>query len=76
MVLILWQLLIEVDQLHNIPTPYIQIKGSNKETVADAGLALNLDGSYTTMVRNFSYVSCNFKYFSPCASETSWTLNL
>ncbi|KAG0582216.1 hypothetical protein KC19_3G043300 [Ceratodon purpureus] len=43
------KLLIEVDQLHNIPTPYIQIKGSNKETVAAAGLALNLDGSYTTM---------------------------
>lgn len=43
------KLLIEVDQLHNIPTPYIQIKGSNKETVATAGLVLNLEGSYTTM---------------------------
>jgi hypothetical protein len=45
-----WQLLIEVDQLSNIPTTYIQIKGSNKEAVAAAGLALNLEGSYTTMV--------------------------
>jgi len=38
-----------VDQLSNIPTTYIQIKGSNKEAVAAAGLALNLEGSYTTM---------------------------
>jgi adenylate cyclase class IV len=43
------KLLIEVDQLHNIPTPYIQIKGSNKESVAAAGSTLNLDGSYTTL---------------------------
>jgi ABC-type lipoprotein export system ATPase subunit len=45
------KLLVEVDHLKNISTPYIQIKGSNKEAVAAAGLALNLEGSYTTMVR-------------------------
>ncbi|CAM6040203.1 unnamed protein product [Sphagnum compactum] len=43
------KLLVEVDHLNNISTPYIQIKGSNKEAVAAAGLALNLEGSYTTM---------------------------
>jgi hypothetical protein len=43
------KLLVEVDHLKNISTPYIQIKGSNKEAVAAAGLALNLEGSYTTM---------------------------
>ncbi|XP_024535400.1 uncharacterized protein LOC9637193 isoform X2 [Selaginella moellendorffii] len=42
------KLLIEVDHLKNISTPYIQIKGSNKEAVATAGHALKLDGNYTT----------------------------
>lgn len=43
------KLLIEVDYLKNMDTPFIQIKGSNKEAVAAAGLALNLEGTYTTM---------------------------
>ncbi|KAJ7554901.1 hypothetical protein O6H91_05G014800 [Diphasiastrum complanatum] len=43
------KLLMEVDQLKNISTPYIQIKGSNKEAVAAAGQGLDLEGSYTTM---------------------------
>ena len=47
---ILFQLLIEVDYLKNMDGPFIQIKGSNKEAVAAAGLALNLEGTYTTMV--------------------------
>eukprot|EP00252_Welwitschia_mirabilis_P023316 TRINITY_DN6560_c0_g1_i1.p1 TRINITY_DN6560_c0_g1~~TRINITY_DN6560_c0_g1_i1.p1 ORF type:complete len:150 (+),score=29.71 TRINITY_DN6560_c0_g1_i1:63-512(+) len=42
------KLLIEVDHLQDVPTPYLQIKGSIKEPVAAAGLALNLDGTYTT----------------------------
>jgi hypothetical protein len=42
------KLLIEVDHLQDVPTPYLQIKGSNKEPVAAAGLALNLEGTYTT----------------------------
>lgn len=37
--------------------PFIQIKGSNKEKVAAAGLALNLEGTYTTMV----FSSSNFR---------------
>ncbi|AEC05457.1 P-loop containing nucleoside triphosphate hydrolases superfamily protein [Arabidopsis thaliana] len=32
----------------NVPSPYIQIKGANKEAVTAAGSALKLDGSYTT----------------------------
>ena len=47
---ILFQLLIEVDYLKNMDGPFIQIKGPNKEAVAAAGLALNLEGTYTTMV--------------------------
>ncbi|EPS70221.1 hypothetical protein M569_04538, partial [Genlisea aurea] len=42
------KILIEVDHLQDFPTPYVQIKGVNKETVVAAGSALNLDGSYTT----------------------------
>ncbi|KAH9296421.1 hypothetical protein KI387_040009, partial [Taxus chinensis] len=42
------KLLIEMDHLQDSPSPYLQIKGSNKETVAAAGLALNLEGTYTT----------------------------
>ncbi|KAL3688676.1 hypothetical protein R1sor_014985 [Riccia sorocarpa] len=42
------KLLIEVDHLKDIDTPYIQIKGSKKEAVAAAGLLLKLDGTYTT----------------------------
>lgn len=33
-----------------MPSPYIQIKGANKEAVTAAGSALKLDGSYTTKV--------------------------
>ncbi|KAJ0449271.1 putative uridine/cytidine kinase [Helianthus annuus] len=42
------KLLIEVDHLNDVPGPYIQIKGANKEVVIAAGSALELDGSYTT----------------------------
>ncbi|XVF43628.1 hypothetical protein PTKIN_Ptkin02bG0055600 [Pterospermum kingtungense] len=42
------KILIEVDQLQDAPSPYLQIKGVNKEAVAAAGSALKLDGSYTT----------------------------
>lgn len=42
------KILIEVDHLQDVPSAYLQIKGINKEAVAAAGSALNLDGSYTT----------------------------
>ncbi|PWA96192.1 P-loop containing nucleoside triphosphate hydrolases superfamily protein [Artemisia annua] len=42
------KLLIEVDHLQDVPTPYIQIKGANKEVVVAAGSTLELNGSYTT----------------------------
>ncbi|GLT94443.1 hypothetical protein SLE2022_121830 [Rubroshorea leprosula] len=42
------KILIEVDHLQDVPSPYLQIKGINKESVAAAGSTLNLDGSYTT----------------------------
>ncbi|XP_023639295.1 uncharacterized protein LOC17885014 isoform X3 [Capsella rubella] len=42
------KILIEVDHLQDVPSPYIQIKGANKEAVTAAGSALKLDGSYTT----------------------------
>lgn len=44
------KILIEVDHLQDVPSPYIQIKGANKEAVTAAGSALKLDGSYTTKV--------------------------
>lgn len=47
------QILIEVDHLQDIPSPYLQIKGVNKEAVTSAGSALKLDGSYTTKVLPF-----------------------
>ncbi|KAH7570983.1 hypothetical protein JRO89_XS05G0233800 [Xanthoceras sorbifolium] len=42
------KILIEVDHLQDAPSPYLQIKGVNKEAVAAAGSTLKLDGSYTT----------------------------
>ncbi|XP_022776407.1 uncharacterized protein LOC111318047 isoform X3 [Durio zibethinus] len=42
------KILIEVDRLQDASSPYLQIKGVNKEAVAAAGSALKLDGSYTT----------------------------
>ncbi|KAL1208292.1 Inorganic pyrophosphatase TTM2 [Cardamine amara subsp. amara] len=42
------KILIEVNHLQDVPSPYIQIKGANKEAVTAAGSALKLDGSYTT----------------------------
>ncbi|KAL3830789.1 hypothetical protein ACJIZ3_019591 [Penstemon smallii] len=42
------KILIEVDHLQDVPSPYLQIKGVNKETVVAAGSTLKLDGSYTT----------------------------
>ncbi|XP_065856350.1 uncharacterized protein [Euphorbia lathyris] len=42
------KILIEVDHLEDVATPYLQIKGVNREAVAVAGSTLKLDGSYTT----------------------------
>ncbi|KAL9254938.1 Uridine-cytidine kinase C-like protein [Drosera capensis] len=42
------KILVEVDHLQDVPTPYIQIKGVDKEAVIAAGSMLKLDGSYTT----------------------------
>ncbi|XP_031268781.1 uncharacterized protein LOC116127269 isoform X4 [Pistacia vera] len=42
------KILIEVDHLQGASSPYLQIKGVNKEAVAAAGSTLKLDGSYTT----------------------------
>ncbi|XP_078165642.1 P-loop containing nucleoside triphosphate hydrolases superfamily protein isoform X1 [Carex rostrata] len=42
------KILIEVDHLHGVPSPYIQIKGTNKEVVFATASMLHLDGSYTT----------------------------
>ncbi|KAF6149852.1 hypothetical protein GIB67_010926 [Kingdonia uniflora] len=42
------KILIEVDHLQDAPSPYLQIKGTNREVVAAAGTTLTLDGSYTT----------------------------
>ncbi|XAR72250.1 Uridine kinase [Bertholletia excelsa] len=42
------KILIEVDHLQDVPNPYLQIKGINKEAVAAAGSKLKLDGTYTT----------------------------
>lgn len=44
------KILIEVDHLHGVTHPYLQIKGANKEIVSSAASALSLDGSYTTKV--------------------------
>ncbi|KAD7116618.1 hypothetical protein E3N88_03886 [Mikania micrantha] len=46
--LLIRELLIEVDHLNDVPGPYIQIKGANKDVVIAAGSTLELDGSYTT----------------------------
>lgn len=43
-----FEILVEVDNLQDVPSPYIQIKGVDKEAVAAAGSMLKLDGSYTT----------------------------
>uniref|UniRef100_A0A2P2J5I4 Uridine-cytidine kinase C-like n=1 Tax=Rhizophora mucronata TaxID=61149 RepID=A0A2P2J5I4_RHIMU len=42
------KILIEVDHLQDAPSPYLQIKGVDKEAVAAAGSTLKLDSSYTT----------------------------
>ncbi|CAO2829963.1 unnamed protein product [Amaranthus hypochondriacus] len=42
------KILVEVDNLQDVPSPYIQIKGIEKEAVLAAGSILKLDGSYTT----------------------------
>ncbi|XP_038713657.1 uncharacterized protein LOC120007477 isoform X1 [Tripterygium wilfordii] len=42
------KILIEVDHLQGSPSPYLQIKGVDKDAVAAAGSMLKLDGSYTT----------------------------
>ncbi|XP_004297373.1 PREDICTED: uncharacterized protein LOC101301480 [Fragaria vesca subsp. vesca] len=38
----------KVDHLQDVPNPYLQIKGVDKDAVAAAGSLLKLDGSYTT----------------------------
>lgn len=53
----IYQILIEVDHLQDVPSPYLQIKGVNKEAVAAAGSALKLDGSYTTKVSLLMWIS-------------------
>ncbi|KAL9252871.1 Uridine-cytidine kinase C-like protein [Drosera capensis] len=42
------KILVEVDHLQDVPSPYIQIKGVDKEAVIAAGSMLKLDSSYTT----------------------------
>lgn len=42
------KILVEVDHLQATPSPYLQIKGANKEVVLAAASTLSLDGSYTT----------------------------
>ncbi|GAB4840410.1 hypothetical protein Ancab_021178 [Ancistrocladus abbreviatus] len=42
------KILIEVDHLQDVKSPYIQIKGIDKEAVTAAGSMLKLDASYTT----------------------------
>ncbi|XP_031488108.1 uncharacterized protein LOC116256082 isoform X3 [Nymphaea colorata] len=42
------KILIEVDEFEDAATCYLQIKGLNKEAVAAAASALDLNGSYTT----------------------------
>lgn len=51
-----------------MPSPYIQIKGANKEAVTAAGSALKLDGSYTTKVpflSSFPYMLCVISLLFP-----------
>ncbi|KAH9794739.1 P-loop containing nucleoside triphosphate hydrolases superfamily protein [Citrus sinensis] len=48
------KILIEVDHLQDAPSPYLQIKGVDKEAVAAAGSTLKLDGSYTTKVMSLA----------------------
>lgn len=42
------KILIEVNHMQGAPSPYLQIKGINKEVVSAAASMLSLDGSYTT----------------------------
>ncbi|KAK8929061.1 hypothetical protein KSP39_PZI017214 [Platanthera zijinensis] len=42
------KILVEVDHLQATHSPYLQIKGANKEVVIAAATILGLDGSYTT----------------------------
>lgn len=50
----IFQILVEVDNLQDVPSPYLQIKGVDKEAVVAAGSMLRLDGSYTTKVSTLS----------------------
>lgn len=60
----LLKILIEVDHLQDVPSPYIQIKGVNKKAVTAAGSALKLDGSYTTKVPFLSSFTCMLRIIS------------
>ncbi|XP_010554418.1 PREDICTED: uncharacterized protein LOC104824139 [Tarenaya hassleriana] len=61
------KMLIEVDHLQDVQSPYIQIKGVKKEAVLAAGAALKLDGSYTTK----SYLQIIVERVAPV--DRSWT---
>lgn len=50
-----------MDHLQDAPTPYVQIKGVNKEAVAAAGSTLKLDGSYTTKVVSLTLLKFNYE---------------
>lgn len=58
-----FQILVEVDNLQDVPSPYIQIKGIEKEAVLAAGSILKLDGSYTTKVSASSLLIIPFTTF-------------
>lgn len=62
--LFILKILIEVDHLQDVPSPYIQIKGANKEAVTAAGSALKLDGSYTTKVPHLEIPSLSSSSFT------------
>ncbi|KAH1034096.1 hypothetical protein GYH30_054487 [Glycine max] len=59
------KILIEVDHLQDVPGPYIQIKGANKDAVAAAGSMLKLDGSYTTKGCSSASDSSSSRVVSP-----------
>jgi hypothetical protein len=71
------KILIEVDHLQGVSTPYLQIKGTNKDIVTSAGSALSLDGSYTTKVWLGFLKSINAKHsyiYSLFLFSVSWFL--
>ncbi|KAF5751842.1 P-loop containing nucleoside triphosphate hydrolases superfamily protein isoform 1 [Tripterygium wilfordii] len=59
------KILIEVDHLQGSPSPYLQIKGVDKDAVAAAGSMLKLDGSYTTKGSSSASESSQSREASP-----------